>query len=60
MRLCPFEERRARAKEDGSRFEDGVAAVRRTERASNAVYRMLRVACSPPHAFRSRRRVPDG
>jgi len=47
--------RRAR-EEDDSGFEDGVAAIGRTERA---VYRMLRVVCSSPHAFRSRRRLAN-
>lgn len=43
-------QRRARAQEDGGGF--GVAAVRRR----GAVYRMLRIACSTSHAFRSCRR----
>jgi len=48
-----WEERRVHAKEDGGGF--GVAPVKRTE-SVNAVYRMLRIACSSSHAFRSRRR----
>ena len=44
------EERRDRAKEDGGRFEDGVAAVRRTESLS-----IRSIACYGPLAIRRTR-----